>query len=417
MHLCLHAQDGENMRVQLYSGATNHGDLIMGAGDNLSLRNAVQDKNIALTVNVGGGDQSITFVGATGKFTHSSGTFDLDDDNVTTIGTITGVNVTSGADPGHTHTIYEAAGAVGTHAALTTGTHGVGASTIASVLDIATHTALANAHHVAFVQGDADLLYHPLTTVGIADNNLVEIDGSPNDTEWTIFNAAGIEGLTDAEAMAKLSGGATAEFLFNTQKVGGVVDPTTDQQVATKKYVDDNAGGAWELIAETTVGAGGAPSITFSSIPATFTHLKVIGHVRSERVAGEDDLWCRLNNETGGTDYVRMSLIGNLSTGAATTGDRTTSVMNVGAIEADLSLAGVFSQITLEIDDYTNTNFLKNMIAHCCRIEDNDNDGDIAVTISASTLLTGTDAINQISITPLNDDLAQYSKLSLYGVK
>jgi len=42
-----------------------------------------------------------------------------------------------------------------------------------------------------------------------------------------------------ADVMAALSGHAAAEFLMNTQKIGGVVDPTTDQQAATKKYVDD----------------------------------------------------------------------------------------------------------------------------------------------------------------------------------
>jgi hypothetical protein len=51
------------------------------------------------------------------------------------------------------------------------------------------------------------------------------------------------EPKTPAEVMAILSGEAGAEFLFNTQKIGGVVDPTTDQQAATKKYVDDNSGG------------------------------------------------------------------------------------------------------------------------------------------------------------------------------
>jgi len=46
-----------------------------------------------------------------------------------------------------------------------------------------------------------------------------------------------------ANVMAALSGHAAAEFLMNTQKIGGVVDPATDQQVATKKYVDDQIGG------------------------------------------------------------------------------------------------------------------------------------------------------------------------------
>ena len=39
--------------------------------------------------------------------------------------------------------------------------------------------------------------------------------------------------------------GAQTEALdMNTHSIGGVVDPTTDQQAATKKYVDDNGGGA-----------------------------------------------------------------------------------------------------------------------------------------------------------------------------
>lgn len=50
-----------------------------------------------------------------------------------------------------------------------------------------------------------------------------------------------------ANVMAALSGHNAAEFLFNTQKIGGVVDPTTNQQAATKKYVDDQIGTANEF--------------------------------------------------------------------------------------------------------------------------------------------------------------------------
>lgn len=52
--------------------------------------------------------------------------------------------------------------------------------------------------------------------------------------------AGNIVAATPAQIMALLSGSAGAEFLLNTQKIGGVVDPTTAQQVATKKYVDDH---------------------------------------------------------------------------------------------------------------------------------------------------------------------------------
>ena len=43
---------------------------------------------------------------------------------------------------------------------------------------------------------------------------------------------------TPAEVMAILSGAAGAEFLFGTQKIGGIVDPTTAQQASTKNYAD-----------------------------------------------------------------------------------------------------------------------------------------------------------------------------------
>lgn len=47
---------------------------------------------------------------------------------------------------------------------------------------------------------------------------------------------------TRAEILALLSGQAGADFALNTHKLTGVVDPTADQDAATKKYVDDNVG-------------------------------------------------------------------------------------------------------------------------------------------------------------------------------
>jgi len=60
-------------------------------------------------------------------------------------------------------------------------------------------------------------------TIGISDNNMVQIDGTANDTEHAIFNAAGLEGLTDAELLAALSGDAAAAFSFNGQEIQDVV--------------------------------------------------------------------------------------------------------------------------------------------------------------------------------------------------
>ena len=79
-------------------------------------------------------------------------------------------------------------------------------------------------------------------TVGIANDNLLEVDGTPLDTEMAVFTAAGINGLSKAEVMALLSGGATASFAMNSQLITGVLDPVSDQDAATKKWVNDNYG-------------------------------------------------------------------------------------------------------------------------------------------------------------------------------
>lgn len=77
-------------------------------------------------------------------------------------------------------------------------------------------------------------------TIGIANDNLLEVDGTPLDTEVAVFTANGINGLSKAETMAHLSGGATASFSMNSQLVTSVLDPVSDQDAATKKWVSDN---------------------------------------------------------------------------------------------------------------------------------------------------------------------------------
>jgi len=82
--------------------------------------------------------------------------------------------------------------------------------------------------------------YLPLQTIGIADDNLLEVDDADAaDNDYAKFTANGIEGRSPAEVMGDLSGQAAADFAMNTHKITGAVDPTANQDVATKAYVDD----------------------------------------------------------------------------------------------------------------------------------------------------------------------------------
>jgi parallel beta-helix repeat protein len=64
---------------------------------------------------------------------------------------------------------------------------------------------------------------------------------------------------TRAEVMALLSGQAGADFALNTHKITGLVDPTTDQEAATKKYVDDNIGSGGNVVGPATHSASYVP--------------------------------------------------------------------------------------------------------------------------------------------------------------
>lgn len=60
--------------------------------------------------------------------------------------------------------------------------------------------------------------------IGIADNNMVQIDSATvADNEWGRFTANGLESLTDAELLAALSGDAGAAFDWNNQQLQNIV--------------------------------------------------------------------------------------------------------------------------------------------------------------------------------------------------
>ena len=81
-------------------------------------------------------------------------------------------------------------------------------------------------------------------TIGIADNNLMEVDSADAAaTDYAKFTANGLEGRSFAEVLADLSGQAAADFAMNTHKITGVVDPAANQDAATKAYVDSIVAG------------------------------------------------------------------------------------------------------------------------------------------------------------------------------
>ena len=173
--------------------------------------------------------------------------------------------------------------------------------------------------------------------------------------------------------------------------------------------------GAYDSIATTTVGAVGAPSVTFSSIPSTYTHLQIRGIFRNTANVGGDAPSFRINSDTG-SNYVEHYLNGSGSSPATAGYAAAANKAYFAVNSADASMTtGVYSAMVMDILDYAN--IYKNKTIRT--LVGTDNNGSGNVTLS-SNLWLSTAAIDTFTIYPYNlgsNDWLQYTQFALYGIK
>jgi hypothetical protein len=163
--------------------------------------------------------------------------------------------------------------------------------------------------------------------------------------------------------------------------------------------------GAYDSIASTTVGAGGTSTITFSSIPSTYTHLQIRGlSLNSSNV----DYVLRYNGDSG-SNYRGHVLYGDGSSifSANTFGGTYTG--NDIAFNSGTTYPVAF---VTDILDYTNTN--KNTTLRGLYGTDANGSGQMAFI---SGLWMNTAAVTSITITATTGTFSQYSSFALYGIK
>jgi len=133
-------------------------------------------------------------------------------------------------------------------------------------------------------------------TIGIADDNLVEVDGSPNAAEMTVWTASGLDGKTYAEMMALMFGTALPEntgiildaALSADQKWSGIVEAGTAG--ATLDFGDcvyqAIADSRWELakadVAATSFGKLGINVTVAQASDGGAITVLLLGKVRSD---------------------------------------------------------------------------------------------------------------------------------------
>ena len=158
-------------------------------------------------------------------------------------------------------------------------------------------------------------------------------------------------------------------------------------------------------IAGQTVGAGGG-TITFSSIPQTFTHLQLRIFAQPYFASVTNGPLALRFNSDSGANYTRHAVAGD---GASAFSYGTTG--NSAAFIDRFRFApsgSVFTPAVVDILDYTNTS--KNTTVRSIGGYDNNGDGDIRF---CSSLWLNTAAISLITIV---ETLNQNSRIDLYGI-
>lgn len=170
-------------------------------------------------------------------------------------------------------------------------------------------------------------------------------------------------------------------------------------------------------IATITVGAGGASSIDFTSIPGTFTDLMLFVSTRSSTSGTNDNLLnIQFNGSTSGYSAKRLFGLGSGSPGSDSlsniAGSGSGSSIPVGASVGSLATANTFGNVNVYIPNYAGST---NKSVSGDGVGENNATGAVA-SIHAG-LWSNTSAITSIKILQYYEGtIAQNSTATLYGV-
>ena len=167
----------------------------------------------------------------------------------------------------------------------------------------------------------------------------------------------------------------------------------------------------YELINSTTVGAGTTPIIEFTSIPGTYTDLKLVLSLRSNQATTTDAANMTFNDSA--TDY-SGKYIQVSSDNSVVSGSFGSTEISPCFIDVADSTANTFSTSEIYIPNYAGSDY-KSMSAESA--QENNSTGNAYKRISAG-LWSNTAAITSIKFTlVLGTSYIQYSTAYLYGVK
>lgn len=167
----------------------------------------------------------------------------------------------------------------------------------------------------------------------------------------------------------------------------------------------------YTLIASSTVGAGGASSINFTSIPSTYTDLMIKGSFRLDVADGSfarKSVLLKINGSLSNMNSTAIYALGSSGTGSFTT----TTISAWG--DSNLATANTFSSYEIYIPNYGSSNYKSTSMDSGL---ENNSSTDYGLLLNAS-LWSNTAAITSLSLIPdTTGNFVQYTSAYLYGIK
>lgn len=158
------------------------------------------------------------------------------------------------------------------------------------------------------------------------------------------------------------------------------------------------------LIATTTVGAGGASSIDFTSIPGTYTDIKIVASLRASNANTDGNI--TFNGLT--TNLTSRQLYGS---GSAAGSSNTTKILSYGLADASTYTANTFSNVEIYIPNYAGST--NKSVSIDAVVENN---ATAAYQTIVAGLWSSTAAITQITLKADTGNLVEFSTASIYGI-
>lgn len=170
--------------------------------------------------------------------------------------------------------------------------------------------------------------------------------------------------------------------------------------------------GDYESIATVSVGVGGTATVSFTSIPSTYSHLQIRGIARENRAIVTGGTMKMTFNSDTAANYSVHTLYGD-GAAAASQATANTAYSQVGYATGTSALTNNFGAFVTDILDYANTSKYKTVRT----LGGGDNNGAGEMDFGSSNWRS-TSAISRIDITgSTGANILQYSSFALYGIK